>query len=104
MGSVVRSYCDTIRTIFVWVISLSLGFDEFMIVPFVIELLGFILLVFGTYVYIGVIEIKYFNMNIYLSKYQIPNIPSRKRKKGRRRKSSEKSRITPTTTPGMSPI
>lgn len=45
--------------------------DVFVWYSFLIEFVGFCLLVFGTYVYTELVEIKAFGMNIKMKKYQI---------------------------------
>lgn len=71
INAVVRSYLDTSRTIIVWIISLSVGFDVFVWYGFVIELFGFVLLALGTNVYSETIEVKWFGLNSQLFKYRI---------------------------------
>jgi len=71
INSVVRSYLDIGRTVLVWIISLCVGLDVFVWDCFVLEFLGFVLLIFGTNIYSETIELKCYNMNKYLSKYRI---------------------------------
>ncbi len=49
-----RSTIDTCRTLLVWIISMSLGWESFKF----LQLVGFSLLVFGTLVFNGVIDIE----------------------------------------------
>ncbi|CDK29810.1 unnamed protein product [Kuraishia capsulata CBS 1993] len=53
LSATARSTIDTSRTLLVWIVSLALGWESFKSM----QLLGFVLLVFGTLVFNGVIQI-----------------------------------------------
>merc|ERR1712194_288636 len=74
INSVVRSYLDIGRTVLVWMISLCVGLDVFVWNCFVLEFLGFVLLIFGTNIYSETIELKCWEMNKYLHKYRVESL------------------------------
>ncbi|KAI8056204.1 hypothetical protein BDF22DRAFT_329752 [Syncephalis plumigaleata] len=52
LSSVARATIDTCRTLFIWMVSLSLGWEDFKW----LQVTGFVMLVYGTFLYNGVIE------------------------------------------------
>lgn len=52
ISATARSLIDTSRTLFIWMVSLGLGWESFK----VLQLLGFALLVYGTFLFNGLIE------------------------------------------------
>ncbi|RKP26357.1 hypothetical protein SYNPS1DRAFT_14307 [Syncephalis pseudoplumigaleata] len=52
LSSVARATIDTCRTLFIWMVSMSLGWEDFRW----LQVLGFAMLVYGTFLYNGVVE------------------------------------------------
>jgi len=48
-----RSTIDTCRTLFIWIVSLGLGWESFKW----LQVVGFILLVYGTFLFNGIVKV-----------------------------------------------
>lgn len=49
---------------------MALGLEDFILVPFLIQSLGFVFLLLGNFVYNEVLELKFLGLNKHLMKYQ----------------------------------
>ena len=63
VSSIFRIIIDSIRTISVWILSIFWGFEHFFWKAFLIQALGFILLIIGNLVYNEIIEVKVFGFH-----------------------------------------
>jgi len=55
VSATARSTIDTCRTLGIWVVSLSLGWEKFQ----GLQILGFVLLVYGTFVFNGIMNLPF---------------------------------------------
>lgn len=63
------AFMGTMTTVTVWFVSLAVGYEKFDLVVSGIQLVGFLFLVFGNFVYNEIIEIKFCGLNKKMSKY-----------------------------------
>ena len=63
VSAVYRTFWSNTTTIIVWAVCLVVGYEEFVPLPFFIQLLGFTFLVLGNFTYNEVITIKYFGLD-----------------------------------------
>lgn len=52
MSATSRSTIDTCRTLFIWIVSLALGWETFKFV----QIVGFAMLVYSTFVFNGIVQ------------------------------------------------
>ena len=63
VSAVFRIFWSNTTNIFVWVICLVVGYEEFKIVPFMIQFVGFAFLLIGNFTYNEVIKVKFFGLD-----------------------------------------
>ena len=63
VSAVFRIFWSNTTTIFVWLICLIIGYESFILVPFMIQLVGFTFLILGNFTYNEVIRWKIFGLD-----------------------------------------
>jgi hypothetical protein len=63
VSAVFRIFWSNTTTIFVWIICLLVGYEEFKVLPFFIQLVGFSFLILGNFTYNEVIRWKIFGLD-----------------------------------------
>jgi len=71
ISATARSVIDTCRTLFIWIVSLGLGWESFK----TLQVVGFALLVYGTFLFNGLIHEPL--RSCWLAEKRIPELPSR---------------------------
>lgn len=62
VSSVYRALWDSVRTVTVWVLSLALGLETFVLKSFYYQFSGFVLLIFGNFLYNEILKIRAFGL------------------------------------------
>ena len=63
VSAVFRIFWSNTTTVFVWIICLLVGYENFVLVPFMLQLLGFSFLIIGNFTYNEVIRWKMFGLD-----------------------------------------
>lgn len=92
VSAIFRAFWDATRTILIWVLSIFFGLEAFVPSVFGIQIVGFILLICGNFIYNEIIELRFWGLNRYLKK----NLHTIKRKKGNVKKPMIKSILSDT--------
>lgn len=78
VSAVYKAFWGSMSTIVVWVVNVLAGNEDFILVPALVQITGFLFLILGNFTSNELIEIKFFGLNKNLRKYRLADQKEKK--------------------------